>query len=96
MNSLARRKQFLSKHQDLFWHFDKTKLENLSLDIVVEYVLNYGDENSVRELLDVFGLEKVANIFSKNTAEGRRVNYFPEVQNFFTIYFNRHAFRSSK
>ena len=96
MISESKRKQFLSKHQDLFWHFDKLKLENLSLDVIVEYVLNYGDENSVRELIDVFGLERVAEIFSNNTSAGRRVNYFPEVKNFFTIYFNRHAFRSSK
>lgn len=83
--------QFLVKNQDIFWHFDKSKLEKLSLDVVVEYILNFGDEKSVKELFEIVGLQCVAEIFKKNSSNQRRVNYFPEVLNFFRIYFQRHA-----
>jgi hypothetical protein len=89
-------KAFLEKHQDLFWHFDKSKLEALSIDVVVEYILNYGDESSIKELFEVYGLEEIASVFFKNTNEGRRINYLPEVKNYFTLYFNRHAPRNFK
>ena len=89
-------KAFLEKNKDLFWHFDKTKLEALSIDVIVEYILNYGDENSVKELFEVYGLGETASIFFKNTNEGPRINYLPEVKNYFTLYFNRHAPRNFK
>jgi len=94
MESKSEIEHFLQKNKDLFWHFDKSKLNQLSLDVIIEYILNYGDEEATKELIDIVGIEKVANIFFKNTASGRRVNYFPEVKNFFTIYFNRHAPRN--
>ncbi len=89
-------KAFLEKYKDLFWHFDKTKLELLSVDVVVEYILNYGDEHAVKELFQVYGLKETASVFFKNTFTGRRINYLPEVKNYFTLYFNRHAPRNLK
>lgn len=96
MENQEARIAFLEKNKDLFWHFDKTKLEALSIDVIVEYILNYGDENSVKELFEVYGLGETASIFFKNTNEGRRINYLPEVKNYFTLYFNRHAPRNFK
>jgi hypothetical protein len=84
------RKEFLDKHKDLFWHFNKTQLEDLSDDILVEYILNYGDEKAVKELIDLLGIHQVAAIFFRNT-KGKRINYLPEVQNFFYHYFLRNA-----
>lgn len=95
MNQTEKLHQFLIKNQDIFWHFDKSKLDSLSLDVIVEYILNYGDDQSVKELFDIVGLNLVAEIFKKNSSNTRRVNYFPEVLNFFRIYFQRHALRNS-
>lgn len=82
---------FLEKHQDLFWHFDSKKLDALSHDIVVEYILNYGDEEAVKELISLLGINQVAKLFFSHTKKDKRTNYIPEVKNFFTLYFNRNA-----
>ena len=86
---------FLERNRDLFWHFDKSKLDALPYDVVVEYILNYGSEESVKELIAILGIRQVADIFFKNTGPGRRSNYFPQTQHFFTLYFNRHASRNT-
>ncbi|MBW7867493.1 MAG: hypothetical protein H3C31_04110 [Brumimicrobium sp.] len=82
---------FLIRNRDLFWHFDKSKLDTLPLDVIVEYILNYGSQDDVKELISIFGIKKVSETFFKNTKGRQRTNYFPEVSNFFTLYFNRNA-----
>ena len=84
-------KAFLEENKDLFWHFDKTKLQQLSDDVIVEYILNYGDEISVKNLFEIMGINHVAQVFYKNTALGRRVNYFPRTKHFFDLYFKKNA-----
>ena len=56
----------------------------------METILNYGDLDAVRQLFNKVGMKTVADIFFRQTNRSR-VNYFPQVANFFTIYFNRHA-----
>lgn len=72
------------------------RLENMSLDVVTEYILNYGDYDAVKELLALLGVDKVAEIFYRNTASGRRVNYLDLTKHYFTLYFDRHASRDIK
>lgn len=87
---------FLLKNKDLFWHFNKTKLNELPLEIIVEYILNYGSEMDVKELITIIGIDKISKVFYKTTKNKQRTNYFPEVQNFFTLYFNRNAHGNTK
>lgn len=87
---------FIKSNKDLFWHFDKQKLDNLPDSVVVEYILNFGDEATVKELIEILGLEHVAEIFFKNTEGKSRKNYIPIVENFFRLYFSRHAHRNTK
>lgn len=82
---------FLQEQRDIFWHHRKDRLHELSDDAIVEQVLNYGDYEAVKKLLAIWGTEHVAEVFNRNTAQGRRVNYFPEVRHFFDTYFQRHA-----
>jgi len=89
-------KAFLEENKDLFWHFDKTKLQQLSDDVIVEYILNYGDEISVKNLLEIMGINHVAQVFYKNVSPDRRINYFTPVVHFFDLYFKRHASRNFK
>ncbi len=84
-------KAFLEENKHLFWHFDKTKLDRLSDDVIVEYILNYGSYNAVKTLLKIMGVNPVAEIFFRNAAPDRRINYFPEALHFFNLYFKRHA-----
>lgn len=79
---------FVKKRKHLFW---STKNYNsLSNGAVVECILNYGDMDDVRELIALLGIQEVARIFYKNINRAR-VNYRPEVANYFQLYFQKYA-----
>ncbi len=79
---------FVKKRKHLFW--STRNYNSLSNEAVVEGVLNYGDMNDVRELIVFLGMEEVAKIFRQNTNRPR-VNYRPEVVNYFQLYFQKYA-----
>ncbi|HRO76736.1 MAG TPA: hypothetical protein PLP27_11380 [Crocinitomicaceae bacterium] len=83
-------KTFIRKNRELFWHISDSKVEDISLDVLVEYIINYGDYDSVKELFNLLGTDTVATIFRKNTQSSRN-NYNKLNRHFFEIYFNRHA-----
>lgn len=95
-------KAFLEKHKELFWHIPKHKIQDVSLNVLVEYVINYGDYSCVKEMLALIGTEKVAEIFYKNNSssienpnEVVRNNYNDLNRNLFKLYFDKHAPRNS-
>jgi hypothetical protein len=89
MNNLEIKK-FITEYNYLFWYTPENKKENISLELLVETVLNYGDIRAIKKLFTILGIKETANIFFK--AEGRKkMNYFPEIHNYFTLYFKRHA-----
>ena len=79
---------FVKKRKHLFW--STRNYDGLSSGAVVEAILNYGDMNDVRELIDLLGMKEVAKIFRENTNRAR-VNYRPEVVNYFQLYFQKYA-----
>ena len=86
-----------ANHQDLthmikhlFWWVSEKEIASLSPDAIVESVLSNGNEDTVRQLFDYYGIEKVAEIFNRQIS-GRRINYRPRTVHFFKQYFNRHA-----
>ena len=85
---------FISENSSLFWYIPDQEKENISLELLVETIFNYGDEKAVQKLLHLMGINHVADIFYKQIS-GERVNYFPEVINFFDLYFQRHAQRNT-
>jgi hypothetical protein len=83
-------KAFIHKHSNLFWYIPEDKKEDISLDVLVEFILNYGSMDDVKTLFKILGTKETAEIFFK--AEGRRkLNYFPELYNFFSLYFKKYA-----
>jgi len=80
--------QFVQKRLELFW-FVKDP-EKLSLEALVEAVLNLGDWQDVQELLALLGTKKVAEIFQKESQK-KRNNYRPEIKNYFSLYFEKYA-----
>lgn len=36
-------KEFIRKHSSLFWNISDDKKEEISEDVLVEFILNYGD-----------------------------------------------------
>lgn len=83
-------KEFILSHSSLFWSIPADKKENISEDLLVETILNYGTLDDVRSLVSLLGKEKIANVL-RNATGRKRLNYFPEVYNYFSILFNRDA-----
>lgn len=79
---------FVKKRKHLFW--STKNYDGLSNEAVVEGVLNYGGMNDVRELISLLGIQEVAKIFYKQTNRPR-INYRPEVKNYFELYFQKYA-----
>ena len=89
-------KQFIRENAGLFWYIREDAKENISHETLVEFILNYGDEKSVKKLFDLLGIEKVAEIFYKQTHKENllaktRINYLKLVKNFFDLYFKKNA-----
>ncbi len=83
-------KKFIRKHSNLFWYIPEDKKEDLSPDVVVEFILNYGSMDDIMTLIGIMGIKDTARIFF--AAEGRKkLNYYPEIYNFFSLYFNKYA-----
>lgn len=88
---MTARETFIRNRRALFWSVAEDKLSDISDELLVETVLNYGSLDDVRALIQLLGLSKTAAVFYKTTANRSRHNYFPEVANFFNLYFKRHA-----
>ncbi len=83
-------KAFIRRHSSLFWYIPDEKKEDLSPDVVVEFILNYGTMDDIKTLIKLIGVEDTAKIFF--AAKGRkRLNYYPEIYNFFSLYFKKYA-----
>jgi hypothetical protein len=82
---------FIQTHRALFWSVSDARLSTISDVFLVETILNYGSLEDVKELFEILGAKEVATLFRQSTSERMRNNYFPEVRNFFNLYFNRHA-----
>lgn len=83
-------KEFIRENNSLFWYIKKDAKENISIDLLVETILNYGNEKVVKKLFDLVGIKKVAEIFYKQIS-GSRVNYSPRTVHFFNLYFKKNA-----
>jgi hypothetical protein len=83
-------KSYIRERRDLFWYTKEDQKEKISLDFLVETILNYGSLDDAKNLFALIGIKETASIFFKNSRKDRN-NYLPKVKNFFTLYFERHA-----
>lgn len=84
------RAEYIKQHASLFWYTPEAKKREISDSLLVETILNYGTIDDVKALFDLMGIEKVADVFF--SAKGRqKLNYFPQIYNFFTLVFNRYV-----
>lgn len=79
---------FIKKRPYLIWY--TRNYEGLSPESIVEATLNYGDWEDVQTLIKIIGIKKTARIFRKQIS-GWRTNYYPQIQNYFKLYFNKYA-----
>ena len=80
--------EFVKKRKYLFW--STKNYDDLSREAIVETILNYGNMNDLRELISLLGMQEVAKIFHIQTNRSR-INYRPEVKNYFELYFRKYA-----
>lgn len=69
------------------------KILKLPLESLVEAILNHGSMESVRSLFEAFGIQTIAAIF-RQQLQNKRPVYLPQVQNYFSLYFDKHAPRN--
>lgn len=87
-------KAFIRKNKTLFWYTPEDKKEDISLEFLVETILNYGDLMAVKQLFELMGIKKVAEIFfnSINLSDRRKGNYHELTINYFTLLLKRYAY----
>jgi len=90
-------KAFIRQHSVLFWYIPEDKKEDINPEVLVEFILNYGDMDAVKGLFSLYGINRVAEIFfnSINLSERRKGNYNELTLNYFTILFNKYAHRDT-
>lgn len=83
-------KSFIHENRDLFWYTPEDQKEDISPELLVETILNYGDMNEIKTLIRIMGIQEISRIFF--SAQGRKkLNYYPEIYNFFSLFFTRYA-----
>jgi len=85
-----KRNKFLQKHKDLFWYMDKSKINEISDEVLVEFILNYGSWDDFLALKKTYGIINLTEIFIKISTQ-QKSNLFPKIAHFFNLYFRRYA-----
>lgn len=89
MNSTEERK-IISEYAHLFWHTPENKKKDISPEFLVETILNYGNLKDIKKLINIMGLERISSVFF-SVQDRKKLNYFPEIYNFFSLVFKRYA-----
>ena len=81
--------KFIKQRPYLVWYVKDPS--HLNDEAIVEHVLNYGNWEDVRKMIDILGVKKTAKIFSQQVKQ-KRCNYHKKTKSYFTLYFNKHAY----
>lgn len=82
-------KQYIREHSALFWYTPENKKEEISMELLMETILNYGNLDDFKQLAKLAGMEQLAATFF--SLQGRKkLNYYPEIYHFFTLVFKKH------
>jgi hypothetical protein len=85
-------KALIRQNAHLFWYTKDEEKENLPLPVVVEFFLNYATREEINKLFALVSKDKVAEIFFNQIETwGERSNYFPMIQNYFSLYFKKYV-----
>ena len=83
-------KQFIRKHSNLFWYIPEEKKEEISHELLLETILNYGTLEDCLQLFKLIGPKKALSLLS-NMKGRKKGNFFPEIYNFFLLYLTKIA-----
>lgn len=88
-------KKYIHQHSSLFWYIPEDKKEDISKQLLVETIFNYGSLSDALKLIEMMGKNNVYKIL-KNMKGRKKMNIYPEIFNFFILYLEKNAQRSSK
>lgn len=89
MNSIEI-KRFIHKNSNLLRYIPDDKKEDITHELLLETILKYGALDDVKELFNIMGINQAAIIF--NGLKGRKkINYYPEIYNFFSLNLKKYA-----
>jgi len=83
-------KEYIKEYGYLFWYTPEDKKENINHELLVETMLNYGDLQAITKLFKILGIKETARIFFNATGR-KKLNYFPEIYNYFSLFFKKYA-----
>jgi hypothetical protein len=86
-------KQFIREHSNLFWYTPEDEKEEISNELLVETILNYGNLDDIRKLINIIGMEQLSTLFF-SMQDRKKLNYYPEIHHFFSLLFKRYAQRN--
>lgn len=86
-------KQFIRDNSSLFWYIPDDKKEDISHELLVETILNYGDMGATIQLFHLIGIKSVSQVFFDSIAlsNRRKGNYQELTINYFTLIFSKYA-----
>ena len=84
------RAEFIEKNKHLFWYIKKEAIPNISNEVLVEFIFNYGTWDDVKELIKIIGFQELKRVYE--TITDRQVgNYHPEILNFMQLIVCKYA-----
>ena len=84
------RAEFIEKNKHLFWYIKKEAIPNISNEILVEFIFNYGTWDDVKELIKIIGFQELKRVYEDVT--DRKVgNYIPEMLDLMSRITNKYA-----
>lgn len=79
--------ELLQEKPYLLWYVKD--MEGVSDAVVVEAILNSGNFDDFLKLIDLMGIERVAETFYRQISL-KRNNYSKKTENYFRLFFERH------
>jgi len=83
-------KEYILQHSELFWYIPQDKKTEVSDEVLVEFIFNYGTIKDFKELERLMGKANLSKIFL-NIDGRKKMNFYPEIYNFFYQYFKKYA-----
>ena len=74
------REDLIARTAHLFWYLDKSKLNSISNNVLVEFIFNWGTLEDIRDLVGVLGRTELRRVY-EGLDERQRANYAPEYLN---------------
>ena len=83
-------KHFIRERSNLFWYTPEDKKEEISAELLIETIFNYGSLDDIRQLIKIMGIDELSKIFF-NLQGRKKMNYYPEIYNYFSLFLRKYA-----